>query len=117
MHIYTDWNEKIAKKYLVSSTHHVPLHAPGFAASALAGYYVMRFSSISCTHAPSVLHMDFGLDGMNFARLVSTLISVKWEEFVSSKKNTEHQYTIDALALSTHSDYNKILKISIQSMR
>ena len=58
----------------------VPPNAHGLAASALAGYYVMRFSWISCTPAPPVLHMDFGLGEMDCAWVVWVLICVKWED-------------------------------------
>ena len=42
--------------------------------------------------------------------LVSSLSSKKYGRLSTSfvKKNTEHQYKIDALAQSTHSDYNDL---------
>ena len=84
-----DWNEEFDKigHFLIgiSCTHHVPLHAPRLAASALAGYYVRSdFPPFHAHTPPPALHMDFHLDEMNLAQLVLIQISVK--HFVSSKK-------------------------------
>ena len=88
-----DWNEEFEKigDFLIgiSCTHHVPLHAPGLAASALAGYYVRSdFPPFHAHTPPPALHIDFHQDEMNLARLVLIKISVKWDyqHFVSSKK-------------------------------